>query len=104
MIPARAAAAEIQALLSLSARRDAALETPEALTGRRMRRALDEFAMGKVLLEFVIRTSGASSTVNPNLHERIPMQLFLQRAARRLDPLAVIRGWFHEYTLGTFSA
>jgi len=107
---------------------DAALETPEALAWRRLRRVLDEFAMGETLLEFVVRTYGAgapdeawaefsgmdesfdpetphvalfmswlfhrwspdphhpSSTVNAALHERIPTQLFLERAGRRLDP------------------
>jgi hypothetical protein len=122
---------------------NAALEAPAALTWRRMRRALDEFAMGKTLLEFVVRTYGASapheawaefsgedepfdpdtphvalfmswffhrwspdpheasSTVNPALHERIPTQLFLERAARRVDP--VVRRYLEACLEAPFS-
>ena len=39
----------------------ATLETPEALSWRRLRRALDEFAMGKTLFEFVVRTYGLAA-------------------------------------------
>ncbi|MBV8140134.1 MAG: SEC-C domain-containing protein [Deltaproteobacteria bacterium] len=109
--------------------RDAALETPSALAWRRLRRALDDFAMGKTLFEFILTTYGGgapdeawaefsgveepfdpqtphvalfmswlfhcwspdphdpSSTVDEALHERIPTQLFLERAGKRLDPL-----------------
>src|SRR5438874_1606661 len=38
--------------------RDAALETPGTLAWRRLRRAVDDFAMGKTLLEFVVTTYG----------------------------------------------
>src|SRR5438105_4604331 len=109
--------------------RDAALETPGTLAWRRLRRAVDDFAMGKTLLEFVVTTYGPraadeawaefsgleepfdpqtphlalfmswlfhrwspdphdpSSTVSAALHERIPTQLFLEHAGRRLDPV-----------------
>ena len=38
--------------------RNAALETPAVLAWRRLRRAVDDFAMGKTLLEFVVTTYG----------------------------------------------
>ena len=104
------------------------LETPGVLAWRRLRRALDDFAMGKTLLEFLVTTYGPgslheawvefsgvkepfdpqtphvalfmswlfhcwspdphdpSSTVDDALHERIPTQLFLERAGKRLNP------------------
>jgi hypothetical protein len=40
---------------------DAALETPGALAWRRLRRALDDFAMGRTLLEFVVSTYGCKA-------------------------------------------
>ncbi|TLZ16580.1 MAG: DUF2384 domain-containing protein [Gammaproteobacteria bacterium] len=123
--------------------RDAALETPGTLAWRRLRRAVDDFAMGKTLLEFVVTTYGPraadeawaefsgleepfdpqtphlalfmswlfhrwspdphdpSSTVSAALHERIPTQLFLEHAGRRLDP--VVRRYLEGCLAAPFS-
>src|SRR5256884_125892 len=123
--------------------RDAALETPGTLAWRRLRRAVDDFAMGKTLLEFVVTTYGPraadeawaecsgleepfdaqtphlalfmswlfhrwspdphdpSSTVSAALHERIPTQLVLEHAGRRLDP--VVRRYLEGCLAAPFS-
>ena len=122
---------------------EATVETPEALAWRRLRRALDDFAMGSTLLEFLVKTYGPeapneawaefsgqdqpfdpatphlalfmswlfhrwspdphdpSSTVDPALHECVPTKLFLERAARRLDP--VVRRYLERCLEAPFS-